>query len=124
MNNVFDIGSFAAGEDLSSYQFCPVGISATDGLIYLADGDETIAMGILQNKPTSGQACSIRTLGISKVKLGGTVTIGAWGTASSGAVIATTTAETRTLGYFCAAGVSGDIVEMKMEPGYYPGSAT
>jgi len=66
--------SLPAGADLSSSQFCAVFID-TDGTAKLAAEDKN-ADGILQNNPKQGQAASVAVLGISKVKIGDTVTVG------------------------------------------------
>lgn len=115
--------SLVAAEDLSDYQFYIMSLTS-DGEITLADGgdDNVLDIGVLQNKPESGRvgtvrhACGKKT----KVKLGGTVTIGAHATSSSGTAIVTTTAGARTLGIFTKAGSSGEIGELLLEPGYYP----
>jgi len=115
--------SLVAAEDLSEKQFYIVSLTS-DGEITLADGgaDCVIDIGVLQNKPESGYvgtvryACGKKT----KVKLGGTVTIGARATASSGTAIITTTEGARTLGIFTKAGSTGEIGELLLEPGYYP----
>lgn len=66
------IPGIVAGEDLSSYQFCPVKFSS--GLaVHCATGGEN-ALGILQDKPdASGIAAAVAFGGISQVKLGDTV---------------------------------------------------
>lgn len=57
--------SFIAAADLRAYQFCIVAISAANTVN--VSGANGIAIGILQNKPNSGQAAEVRMLGISKL---------------------------------------------------------
>jgi len=71
---VKDIGVLAAGADLSSKQFYFVQISAEDTCNLAGAADES-TIGILQNEPESGQAASIRTMGISMLVLGDTVSV-------------------------------------------------
>ena len=66
--------SIPAGADLSSYQFCPVKYSAGTVIACSSAGEE--AFGILQNVPTSGQMASVAIGGISRCKVGGSVTRG------------------------------------------------
>ena len=96
--------------------------------IVLSDGgvDNLIDVGVLQDKPESGQAGAVRyTQGnITKVKYGGTIAVGdkLKSNAASGAgkAVATTTSGNRVLGIALVAGVLNDIGYMLCEPGYYP----
>lgn len=65
-----------AGADLSAKQFYFVKPNAgtQDSVVLAAAGDP--AIGVLQNKPTSGQGATVASFGISKVVAGGT--IAAW----------------------------------------------
>lgn len=58
-----------ASTDLSAFQYRFVTVD-TDGNAALA-GDGAPVIGVLQNKPTEGQAASIHGTGISKVKAAG-----------------------------------------------------
>lgn len=58
-----------ASTDLSSYQYRFV-VSNGDGTCNLA-GDGAAVTGVLQNKPTAGQAASVVVDGVSKVKAAG-----------------------------------------------------
>jgi len=115
-NTIPDL-SMDAGEDLSDYQYHIVGLSLTNTVV-LADGDEVIPIGILQNKPESGRAASVRVGGISKVKLGGTVTVGAHLAESSGKAVITTTDKDFSIGICRKAGVINDIGEVYVDTGY------
>ena len=59
--------SFVAGEDLSSNQFQFVTMES-DGQVDLADAETDIVLGVLQNKPTAGQAARVMIQGVSKVE--------------------------------------------------------
>jgi len=61
---------FLAEEDLSSYQWCFVCLSTTNGNVRLLNNGTEPAIGILQNAPTAGQVADVMIEGISKVKLG------------------------------------------------------
>lgn len=112
--------SLDAGEDLSSYQYYVVGLNSSSQAV-LADGDETICMGILQNKPAAaGREAQVRNLGISKAVYGGTVTVGAHLKSSSGKLIVTTTAGDRYVAIAKTAGVVNDVGTVFCENGYYP----
>ena len=58
--------SFKAGEDLSAKQFYFVKLSAAKTIV-LCTGATDIAIGVLQNKPESGEAARVRMLGPTKV---------------------------------------------------------
>ena len=66
--------TFIAGEDLSSSQFRFVTLE-DDGMIDVADAAADIPIGILQNKPKSGQAATVMVLGVSKLKINGATAI-------------------------------------------------
>ncbi len=57
--------SFVAGEDLSSDQYKIVKLHTTAGQVVKAGAGEGI--GILQNKPESGQEARVRLLGLSRL---------------------------------------------------------
>lgn len=82
-----------------------VGAAATDALI-----------GVTVGSAKSGDPVSVRLRsaeGTSKVKLGGTVTLGAKVTSNgSGLGVATTTGGNEVVGIALEAGVSGDIIEI------------
>jgi len=58
--------SFVAAEDLSSYQYHFVVIDSS-GSVRLPDSATENAVGVLQNAPQSGEAATVRILGISRV---------------------------------------------------------
>lgn len=57
-----------AATDLSSSQFCAVNIDSAGKAAFPVQG--TRAVGILQNKPASGEAATVMVNGISKAKIG------------------------------------------------------
>lgn len=59
--------SFKAGADLSAKQFYFVKLDTTVGQVVVCAAATDIPIGILQNKPTSGEEAEIVALGISKV---------------------------------------------------------
>ena len=63
--------SFWAGEDLSNDQYRFVILSG--GKVYRPNAGTDKAIGILQNNPESGEAASVRMLGISKLVAGETI---------------------------------------------------
>lgn len=66
-----------AGADLSSSQFLGVKLSTSaDRTVILVAASTDIPYGVVQNKPTSGQAADVGIVGVTKVKAGGTVTRG------------------------------------------------
>lgn len=64
-----------AGEDLSDSQFCVVALNANGEIVKAAHN--VPAIGILQDKPLSGQAGTVMTFGISKVKAASAISVGA-----------------------------------------------
>lgn len=74
--------TFTANEDLSSAQFLFVSLTST-GNVELCDAATDIPIGILQNKPKSGQQANVRVLGVSKLSISGSSAL------SPGTLIAT-----------------------------------
>lgn len=74
---VFKI-SLEAGEDLSGKQFYFVEINTTTGKAEVCDAATDIPIGVLQNKPESGQTAEIMVLGVSKVSSDAALSIGNW----------------------------------------------
>src|SRR5579863_7085631 len=70
---ILQLISSPAGADLSAKQFYAITVSGTAAIATAAKNCD----GILQNKPTSGQAASVAIFGVSKAVLGtGGVTAG------------------------------------------------
>lgn len=59
--------SFEAGADLSTKQFYFVKLSGTGRGVVVCNGATDQPIGVLQNKPTSGQIAEVMVIGLSKV---------------------------------------------------------
>lgn len=66
--------TFVAAADLSGDQYRFVTLDANAQIDVSAAGAN--AIGVLQNKPTAGQAATVRVAGITQIILGGTVASG------------------------------------------------
>lgn len=101
--------SISAGADLSAKQFHVVKVNSSAAAV-AAGASDTTQVGILQNKPTSGQVGSVRVAGVSKAAAGGSITAGAAVTSdANGKVVAATTGK-QIIGFALAGAASGDIV--------------
>jgi hypothetical protein len=69
-----DLSLIASG-DLSSSQYRFVQLSA-DNTVVICTGITDVPVGVLQNKPTSGQAATVRCAGISKLECGASLSAG------------------------------------------------
>lgn len=75
--------SFLADADLSSYQYCFVKIGTDEQHVALGTANSKV-IGILMNKPTSGQAAEVAMPGGGgKLKISETVTAGQYLTSTS-----------------------------------------
>jgi hypothetical protein len=95
------IPGFAAAADLSTYQYVAVRASAANAVNLCSEvagvsGPTKMPIGILQNKPRSGEAAIVSVLGLTKWVAGGTATVNALVTHNSSGR--------------CVDAVSGDIV--------------
>lgn len=68
------IDTQVAGADLSAKQYYIVKTDSAGAVVLAGDGE--VASGVLQNKPTSGQAASYAVDGVSKVVVSGAITAG------------------------------------------------
>ena len=81
----FNIPGLVAAADLSAKQYYCVKKNTTNNEAALCATDGEIVFGVLQNKPTSGEAAEVTALGVTKVTAGETLTAGdAWGTDANG----------------------------------------
>ena len=115
--------SFPANTDLSSYQYYAVSLSS--GKLILGTGP-TVKAFILQDKPNAENVMgTVRLLGISKAKLGGTVTAGnRLCSHTDGTLIAVTGATDRVVATALQSGVAADIIEVLCVPGFTYAAAT
>lgn len=90
-SNGVDITLLAAA-DLSAKQFFAVKVDSA-GKAAVAGAGQTVA-GILQNDPASGQAGTVRVLGVSKAEAGGTVAAGDRVAADANGALVAATAST------------------------------
>jgi len=68
---LFKIGTLLAGADLTGKQFCFVALH-TDGTVVMpATGTGQKVLGVLQNKPNTGEACEIMVIGVTALKADG-----------------------------------------------------
>lgn len=103
-----------AGEDLSAKKYFIVQLDAS-GNIEVAEGATDLIVGVLQNKPQSGEAALYRFGGTTKVQAGGSISIGDWVTAASdGEAVATTTDGDVVIGRALEAADAQDIFEVQM----------
>jgi hypothetical protein len=114
--------TFTSKADYRNMQFHCMKLSA-EGEVTLATAATDFLVGTLENKPNIGENGSVllRSGGATgKVKLGGTVTIGAFLTSDgSGHAVATTSLGDECIGRALAGGDSGDVVEYMPMPSKY-----
>ena len=105
----------AAGEDMDTKQYHIVQMDAS-GDAEVGEGATDLLIGVLQNKPKSGEGALYRFGGTSKVVAGGVVAIGDWVTAKSdGRALATTTDGNVVIGFALEASLAdGDIIEVQL----------
>lgn len=102
--------------DMSAKQYRFMTIDSSGNAAVSTRG--ALSCGVLQSKPAaSGRAGTIRTMGITKVVLGGTVTAGQAAVAdANGAAVNASSADNAYMGTFLESGVSGGIVAMLLQP--------
>lgn len=108
-----------AGEDLSSYQYQPVYLSA-DHTVKLCTTGNVDAIGVLQNKPKSGEAALVRVIGTTKVKAGEVIAVGNRVYVDTDAMVmeedAAAQSEVRLIGIALeASAADGDIIEVFLQ---------
>jgi hypothetical protein len=94
---IHPVPGLTASEDLSTYQHCFVSMSGDGTVAHSAHN--ALPVGILLNKPTSGQACSI---------------------AGPGSVVKVKTTDTITAGYLLAPDASGNATAIHATTADYP----
>ncbi len=70
-----DIGTFTASADLSAKQFYIVKMSG-DNTVTVCAAVTDVPIGVLQNKPASGEQAVVRVFGMSKVSADATLAAG------------------------------------------------
>jgi len=111
--------TFTAGEDLRSYQYYAVYLSA-DNTVSVCTTGHVDPVGILQNDPNTGEEAVVRPVscgGTTKVKVGGAVTYGVRCIVATDGMIEAVGALHQTEQIICGimladAGADGDIAEM------------
>lgn len=104
-----------ASEDLSAKQFHIVQMDSS-GDMEVGEGATDLLLGVLQDKPESGQAGCYRHMGTTKVVAGGAIAIGARVTSdATGEAVTTTTNGDVVVGVALeAAAADGDIIEIQL----------
>ncbi len=116
--NLHKIGSLTASADLSASQFCGAKVSGVNTVTVGAAAADVV-IGVIQNKPTSGQAVELAVGGVSKVKAGAAVTAGAQLMMdASGRFITAATTGSRVYGVALeTAGAANEIIRALLIPG-------
>lgn len=116
---LFNLTGLKAGADLSSKQFYFVKLSA-EGTVVVCSGATDIPIGVLQNKPESGQDAQVMCIGVSKVSADAALSVGNLvGTSADGQADAKTVG-TDTTEYVCGrvltatTGASGQIATVAL----------
>jgi hypothetical protein len=113
-----DIGVLKATADLSAKQYTFVkGDTANNDQVVSAADEADNVLGVLQNTPAAGDAVQLRVVGITKLKLGGTVTrFDRVGPKADGTGISIGTGVGVAAGIALQSGVIGDIISMLLVP--------
>lgn len=115
---VLKTATFPAGADLSALQFTAVQMGSDDAVVSAA-ANNVLPVGILQNKPTAGQAACVAIDGIAKALVGA----GGWASGSrltmttGGALIETTTDAHYVIGTAVEDAAAGDYARVLIQPG-------
>ena len=114
-----DLGTLTAAADLSSKQYYFVKLaSATTVNVCTAITD--VAIGVLQNDPTSGQQAVVRIFGITKVSADGTLAagniIGTSADSQADAIVAGTDTTVYVMGQAITAASAGETSTMFLNP--------
>lgn len=112
--------TFIANADLSTYQYHIVVNSAGPRVGRSATAGEPV-IGVLQNKPQSGEHATITCLGFSKVKAGGTITAGGDFSATASATAVAASSGEYILGRALTSVASGGVFEAIITHAGYKG---
>lgn len=108
--------SFVAENDLTSNQYYFVELGGSANEVDVCDGATDKPLGVLQNKPDSGEAANVRVEGSTKVVASGSISKGAYvGTDGNGKATAKSSDQDIVRGIALnAASSDGDIIEIKL----------
>ena len=120
--NPMNVLSMVAGADLSSSQYYAVQIDADPREVKVAGtpaAEGTHVLGVLQNKPTEGQAASVATGGTSRLVMAADCDIGEKIMSSSGKGTPVDADQKSVIGIALTANAEGDggIIEVQLTPG-------
>jgi hypothetical protein len=100
--------TLVAGADLSAQQYRAVKINSS-GLAIMANATDLNQIGILQDKPASGQVGTVRTEGITKARAGAAVTAGDRVTSDANGSLIVATTGRQVMGIALTSAVNNDI---------------
>jgi hypothetical protein len=63
--------TFIAAEDLTEKQYMVVEVDSVEGQVQLHVTEDTFPLGILRNKPDSGETAIVRVIGVTEAAIGG-----------------------------------------------------
>jgi hypothetical protein len=109
--STFFTEAFIANEDLSTHQY-KIMVNSTGDLVGRAATAGESAIGILDNKPESGQDATINTAGVSRCIAGGTIVAGNEITTTASATGTVATSGTYILGKAITGVASGNTFKM------------
>lgn len=110
-NPTVKIGTLVAGADLSAKQYHFVKLNSSGAVISCAVAGEQV-FGVLQNKPTSGQAAEVVVFGATKIVGSASIAKGALVmTTNAGRAVTAATAESKIVGWMLdeTAGADGEV---------------
>lgn len=112
------VASYKADGDLSTFQYCFVGLTAANTVGTTSIGTGMDVEGILQNKPEAANSPAVVQFdGVSKLKMGGTLAYGAWiaaGTDATGIALTAAGSENIRAKALEACSGIGDIISVRM----------
>jgi len=113
MSTMEQVGSITllAGADLSAKQFTAVDVNSSGAAITVT-GAGARAVGVLMNKPTSGQAATVATMGVVKMVAGATVAAGANVQADAAGDAITAASADHVIGVALTGGDDGELIRV------------
>ena len=113
-----DGAQMQANADLSAKQFFGVKVdTSADRKVILANTGGEGIYGILQNKPTSGQAADVALVGVSKAAINGTVTRGDLLMTDNTGQFVTATGGNHAVAQALESGAAGTLITVALMPG-------